>query len=430
MHILVCMTDALPRLIAEIANRMLAELDDLVDAMNAAVVDIAPGFDTDRAIVEEMSASNRANVLQVLNTVLTTPLGAPPREPPPEAFDVIRTVVRRGLDLDIVFQAYRRGQNVVWQRIMELAPVVAPSVPQLVELIERLAEVLFAYVDAVLLELVAEAQRLREQMLGGALALRTETVRLVLDGAPIDDRVATGRLGYELARRHTALVMWLDGPSSDDGELEAIATSLARAIGARPPLTITAGVRTMWAWLGTQGIPSVDALADAMRLAPKTMRVAVGPTLAGLAGFRASHAGALLVAQIVGDNVGGDRLVAFANVEPIAPAAADEPAAARFVADKLGALATDDERGERLRTTLRIYLAEADNASLTAERLHTHRNTILQRIGKATELLGDTPGNHRLAVMLALDLAHYVGPRVLIGPQAAIPRIPSAPQPR
>ncbi|TSD94250.1 PucR family transcriptional regulator [Skermania sp. ID1734] len=413
------MTDALPGLITEVANRMLVELDDLVAAMNIAEVDVAPALIADRAIAEEMTASNRANVLQVLNTVLDDPLHGRPRNPPPEAFDIVRTVVRRGGDLDVIFQSYRRGQNVVWHRMMQFTSVVAPPGPAQIAVIERFAEVIFAYVDAVLLELISEAQRLREEMLGGALARRTETVRLILDGAPIDERVATGRLGYELSRRHTALVVWLDGPGGDNGELEAVVTALARAVGARPPLTIAAGVRTMWAWLGTQNIPSVDTMAKEMRQAPARMRAAVGPTLPGLAGFRSSHADALLVAQIVGDNVGGDRLVTFADVEPIVPAARDEPAAARFVAGTLGAIAHDDERGERLRATLRIYLAEAENASVAAERLHTHRNTILQRVGKATELLGYPPGNRRLAVMLALDLAHFVGPRMLIGRPSA-----------
>ncbi|GAB90810.1 PucR family transcriptional regulator [Gordonia rhizosphera] len=409
------MSEAETQLIADLTARMLGELDDLVDAMNDAEAQIVPPLVADRAIAEEMSASNRANVEVVLKHVRDDPLGVGPAEPPPEAFDVVRTVVRRGLEMDVVFEAYRRGQTVVWQRFMELAPTVAPPGPELVAVIGRFAEVMFSYIDVVLIALVAEAQRLREEMLGGALARRTETVRLILDGAPIDERVASGRLGYELSRRHTALVMWLDGSAGDDGALESIATSMAQATGARPPLTIVAGVRTMWAWIASEGQPSMAALARAMRRAPATMRVAVGPTLTGLAGFRASHADALVVERIIGDNTGGERLVSFADVAPIVPIARDEQEAARFVADTLGALAADDERGERLRATLRVFLSEADNASLAAQRLHTHRNTVLQRVGKATELLGHPLGDRRLAVMTALEIAHLLGPKVLIG---------------
>lgn len=400
-------------LLAELASRMVAELDDLVTTMNAAEIEVAPGLAADRAIAEEVAASNRANVAQVLRSVLDDPENLELPGPPREAYDVVRTVVRRGLDLDVIFQSYRRGQTVVWQRFMQLAPLVAPYGPQLVEMIDRFAEVLFAYVDSVLVQLVAEAQRLREEMAGGALARRMETVRLILDGAPIDERVAAGRLGYELARRHTALVLWLDGTSGDDGELETVATALARSVHSRQPLTIAAGVRTLWAWIGSEGIPPRGALADVLGRAPAGIRAAAGPALFGQAGFRASHAAAMAAAQIVGDNPGGDRLVVSTDLEPILPLAGDDRAAARFVAETLGGLAVDDERGARLRHTLRTYLAEADSASATATRLHTHRNTVVQRVANATELLGYSLGERRLAVMTALEIAHFVGSRVL-----------------
>ncbi|MBU3067776.1 helix-turn-helix domain-containing protein [Nocardia sp. NEAU-G5] len=57
---------------------------------------------------------------------------------------------------------------------------------------------------------------------------------------------------------------------------------------------------------------------------------------------------------------------------------------------------------------MRIYLAEADHAPRTARRLHTHRNTVLQRVARATELLGYPPGERRLTVMLALELDRWV----------------------
>jgi hypothetical protein len=38
---------------------------------------------------------------------------------------------------------------------------------------------------------------------------------------------------------------------------------------------------------------------------------------------------------------------------------------------------------------------------------------VLQRVARATELLGRPPGERRLATELALELAHQIGPRVL-----------------
>ena len=71
----------------------------------------------------------------------------------------------------------------------------------------------------------------------------------------------------------------------------------------------------------------------------------------------------------------------------------DIPRAAEFVRATLGPLADENPRAARLRETLRVYLEEAEHAPRAAARLHTHRNTVLQRVGRATELLGYRPGD-------------------------------------
>ena len=81
-----------------------------------------------------------------------------------------------------------------------------------------------------------------------------------------------------------------------------------------------------------------------------------------------------------------------------------EPRALDFVARTLGPLAADTRQAARLRETLRVFLEEAEHAPRAAQRLHAHRNTVLQRVRKATELLGHAPGDRRLAVELALEL--------------------------
>ena len=100
----------------------------------------------------------------------------------------------------------------------------------------------------------------------------------------------------------------------------------------------------------------------------------------------------------------------LAELEVTALAAHDPRRAAEFVASTLGPLAEDDTAAARLRETLRVYLEEADNAPHAAARLYTHRNTILKRIARATELLGYPPGERRLAVELALELRRHLPP--------------------
>lgn len=438
-------------LIANVADLMLADLDDLGAEMDAAVVLLIPEFGADAAILQEVSASNRANAERILTVLARRDDRRVTTDVPPEALDIVRTVVRRGVDLDGLFQAYRRGQNVAWKRVMAAAAQVIPPGPLLMEVLEVSSGLLFDYVDEVIARVLDEAQREREEVLGGALARRIETVRLILDGAPIDRRRAGERLGYDLDRRHTALVLWTeaggsgkrDGPAGDRGSaggepggrggaagdrgdegahgaLESAAGLLAHAAGAHRPLIFPAATSALWAWLGTRTEPEPAALHAAMASAHPRVRVAVGPTRAGITGFRRSHEAALTVQRLLAGQSGGERLAFHQDLEVTALAAHDQARAAEFVAATLGPLAADTPSAARLRETLRVFLDEADNAPRTAERLHTHRNTVLQRVARATELLGRHPGERRLALELALELAHRIGPRVLTRSDAAI----------
>jgi DNA-binding PucR family transcriptional regulator len=155
-----------------------------------------------------------------------------------------------------------------------------------------------------------------------------------------------------------------------------------------------------------------------MASAHPRVRVAVGPTRAGITGFRRSHEAALTVQGLLAGQSGAERLAFHQDLEVTALAAHDRARAAEFVAATLGPLAEDTVSAARLRETLRVFLDEADNAPRTAERLHTHRNTVLQRVARATELLGRPPGERRLALELALELAHRIGPRALTRPAA------------
>jgi len=403
-------------LLGDVAELMLGDLDELSDEMDAAIVEAVPALGADAAIAAEMSASTRANVRRLLTALARRDGRPPPDDVPPEALDIARTVVRRGVDLDVIFQSYRRGQNVAWQRWLGYVARVAPPGPELMQILETSSEVMFGYVDQAVARVLTEAQREREEVLGGALARRTEAVRLILDGAPIDRRTASERLGYELARRHTALVLWIEPAGDVQGALESAATLLARAAGAHRPLTLPAGTSTLWAWLGTDADPAPEAMRDAIAHARPNVRVAAGPTRAGIIGFRRSHAAALDVQRLLTGNAGGERLALFRELEVTALAARDPDRAAEFVTARLGPLAADEPGAARLRETLRVFLDEAENAPRAAERLHTHRNTVLQRVARATELLGHRPGERRLELELALELAHHLGPRMLTRP--------------
>jgi DNA-binding PucR family transcriptional regulator len=400
-------------LLGDVADDVLAGLDQLSAEMDAAVLQDAPVLGADAALAAEVSASNRANVRRLLTAIARRDGRPPPADVPAEALDVARTTVRRGIeDPRVMFQAYRTGQLVAWQRWLEAVARVVPAA-ELMAVMEVSSQVIFRYVDSAIGQVLAEAQREREELLGGALARRTEMVRLILDGAPIDRARAGERLGYELARRHTALVVWAEPGGAVHGALESAATLLATAVGARRPLLMPAGVSTLWAWIGTDADPDPSVLRDAMAAAEPNVRAAVGPTRAGITGFRRSHDAAAAIQGLLAGHGGSERLAYYRELEVTALAAQDRDRASEFVATTLGPLAEDSTTAARLRDTLRVFLDMADNAPRAAARLHMHRNTVLQRVARATELLGHPPGERRLELALALELAHQLGPSVL-----------------
>ena len=44
-----------------------------------------------------------------------------------------------------------------------------------------------------------------------------------------------------------------------------------------------------------------------------------------------------------------------------------------------------------------------------------HRNTVLHRVARAEELLGHPVADRRLALAVALELSHRLGPRAVAG---------------
>ena len=392
----------------EIADRVEAELDDVIAEMDRDMAGAISAFAADPSFAAEASASSRANIRRYL-TVARRADDPPPPDVPPEAYDFARTVVRRGIDTGVIYEGYRLGQQTFWRRWMRVAREVAPG-PELADVLEDSLDLLSRYVGGVLGGVLAEIDREREQVLGGALARRAETIRLILDGAPLDAASATTRLGHALDGHHTALVLWIDATEPRPGALEDAALAVARAVGARRPLTLAAGATTLWAWLGSRGPLDAGGLTAGAGDTDPAVRIAVGPTLPGVTGFRRSHAAAVAIQRLLARNADCDRIATYAELEITTLAAQDEQRAAEFVAATLGPLADETPAAVRLRDTLRVYLDEAENAPRAAARLHTHRNTVLQRVARATELLGHAPGERRLAVELALELRRWVRP--------------------
>jgi DNA-binding PucR family transcriptional regulator len=394
-------------LIRATAVRLLERPAALFDDVDAAVLATAPeGLVGDPALSAGVGTTNRANLVHWATANIEHP-GAP--VPPllsPETLDLARDVVRRGLD-DTSLNGYRVGQNVAWRYWMDTAFELAPDPDDLRAMLDVTSRSIAAFVDETLAAIHAQIERERAQLTRGTHAERLEVVNLILEGAPITAERASGRLRYELARRHTAAILWCDAGTPDQGELERAADALARAAGARRPFSVVASATSLWAWFAGDGDPDVEALRVVIAAAPG-VRVALGATAAGIDGFRRSHLDALAGQRLMHRMPSDLRLATYREIEVVALATHDEERASEFVARTLGDLAAADPA---LRETLRVHIREEFSASRTAKALFTHRNTVLNRLRRATDLLPAPLAGRGLEVGLALEIVHWLGAR-------------------
>jgi DNA-binding PucR family transcriptional regulator len=375
----------------------LAEVDDatLGTAAMQAIAD-------DPVLAAATRRTNRANLLHWATHNVRDP-GAPvPPNLGAEPLAIARDLVRTGMQ-ESALQSYRTGQNAAWLRWMAIAFELTSDPDELRELLDVTARSIAAFIDGTIAAISAQMAAERDELTRGTHAERREVVALVLNGAPISAQAASHRLGYELDQVHDAAVVWSDLPESDLSLLEHAAEAITRALGGKRRLTVVASAAALWVWVARGRERDLDQLRVAIGPLPG-VRVAIGSRGRGVEGFRRSHFDALGAQRLLARVGSADRVVTFDDVRLASLVTHDPEAAGQFVADTLGALATAPAE---LRAALLTYLAEGCNASRAAELLHTHRNTLLRRLGRAQELLPRPLDGSRLHVAVALDVLRW-----------------------
>jgi DNA-binding PucR family transcriptional regulator len=360
------------------------------------------GIAGDPALAAAVRRTNRDNLLHWAAANVRDPgqpvaanLGAEP-------LAIARDLVRRGFS-DSSLNTYRTGQNAAWLRWMSIVFALTSDVDEIRETLDVSARSISAFIDGTIAAIVAQMESERDELLRGSQAERREVVALVLDGAPIGQKAASERLGYPLDGVHHAAVVWSEAPDSDLGRLERAAEAVAHAFGSPKRLTVVASAATLWVWVPRGGEVDVDALRVAT--GPLAgVRVAIGSRGRGVEGFRRSHADALTTQRMLARVGPEHRVASFADVRLVSLVTQDADVAKQFVADTLGELAG---ASAELRTTLLTFLAEGSNASRAAEKLRTHRNTLLRRIARAEALLPRGLDGSRLHVAVALEVLRW-----------------------
>lgn len=256
-------------------------------------------------------------------------------------------------------------------------------------------------------------------------------MRALLSGEDPDADHASARLGFRLAQRHVAVVLWTDtagdaagevagvhplgAPDTDGGDdelglLERTAVRMANALGGGGILTVPAGSSALWAWLPLDS-DSVAAVAKTSKdVVTAPVRMALGMPATGTAGFRQSHHEAIAARQVV-ERAAAElgRVVSYAQVETAYLAGADAPAMRALIRRELGQLARPGSNSARLRETLLAYLRCHRSPEGAAAVLGVHKNTVRYRIQRIEELLGRRIDECGLRLELALECAAIYG---------------------
>jgi hypothetical protein len=411
------------RHVAGVANRLFERLAELSSALSRMLEDQIPDLHGDTALMELLATSVEANVHTVLHA-LRHDIAVERVEAPTAALEYARRLAQHGVPVNALVRAYRLGQRQMNE--VFFAELRAIDIPESVRVavLEAITGTLFEYIDWMSQQVVAIYEDERDRWLENQNSLRALRVREVLTAnKPIDVDAATTSIRYPLRWHHLGLVMWYpdEGTEVDQlGRLQRYLRELGESAGAgASPLFAAADRSCGWGWLpyraaAAQAVENVRKFTLARADSPS---VAIGTMASGVEGFRQSHReaktarGVALIAKRPEPTV-------IAATDPglaiMARLGGDVTGTREWVAAVLGDLAGDNENDERLRDTLRVFLACGSSYKVAAEELNLHFNSVKYRVGRAVARRGREISGDRLDVELALLACHWYGAAVLL----------------
>jgi DNA-binding PucR family transcriptional regulator len=379
----------------------------VAQAVDVAVAG-APEIASDPALRSDLLAMASDSLKSFLELLATG--GSEAAHVPPAGVAFARTLARRGLDVAVLLKVYRLGQSFFWHVTMDESERFIADPVLRNRVLTLMWERLNLWLEFLLDELSSAYDEERRRWLQGASSRRSEIIQLIVGGGEVDSDRASRQLGYELRRCHTAMILWADAHAPQEeviGRLERIAQMAARALGSSRAVTLPAGSREIWAWIGTTSPLDTRKIADAVPIQGHD-RVAIGRSGRDVSAFRQSHLEALAAQRIALADPQGPVCTPYDAVEVVALMSNDQRAMRALISHELAGLAADGPGLDALRATALAYL-RSGSATAAARELGTHKNTIRHRLERIEELLGHPIDERRLELHLALKLAEVFG---------------------
>jgi DNA-binding PucR family transcriptional regulator len=412
------------RWIAELATRLSDRQSEAVSVISASLREDIPEL-RDEAQIALFNASVEGNVATALDA-LQHHIPVDRVEAPTTALEHARRVAQQGIPLNVLIRMYRQGQRRFTHLVLGELKSIDIAAQARIAVVERITETLFAYVEWMSQQIVEVYEDERERWLETRNSTRAVRVQELLAGRrPVDvDSVITA-IRYPLRWHHVALILWYPagaGETDELGRMQRFVRELGEAAQTdATPLFIATDRSSGWAWLPFQSAPAgvlaaVRRFASGRRDSPSVM---IGSPAAGIEGFRLSHdqaEAARTVALARGDAMPTVLAITDPGLAAVAMVGGNVEQARRWVAEVLGDLATNTDNDERLRETLRVFLACDSRYKPAADELVVHFNTVKYRVGRALTRRGRPIAGDRLDVEMALLLCHWYGAAVLRQP--------------
>lgn len=397
----------LRRTAAELLGDVASYADDMLDYILERIPEA--GVDDDlRGLTLGSCSSNLEAALSMVRHGIDVSAATAPVT----ALEHARAMAARGYSVDVMLRFYRIGHAYFSERILAGIPDLVPDPALALAVVADLHRYAFAYVDRISSEVAAEYVAELDRIQNRVRAARTDAVRGLIAGDPIDLGRAEHTLSYRLTGWQTAFVCWTD---RDDADLARVGAAVGAHFGSRHPLLVPDGAQALWGWIATTSAPDLSA-EDLGRLAdqiPKMVRIAIGTSGQGAGGFRDSHDQAQRGRRVVELSGRGAPVTSYAEIALVDAMSGDLDLARAFVATELGALAVDGRREDEERQTLLAVLDAQGGLAAAAEELGLHRNTVLQRMRRGEERRGRRATERVAELHAALRLVDVLGLAVL-----------------
>jgi hypothetical protein len=386
----------------ELAEAILPDVETLIDRLLSAIFTDNPEW-TDYASVprDDLRDGCRDYLTRVLE-LLSGRVGELDH-----ADEVVGAIARhraeQGVPLEVMLRTFRLGGRIVWQALLERAEDTGVAPNDVLDagtatwtVIDELSSALSTSYRDSEQERVRHDEQRRNALIEDLLGRRA-------GDAGFAARVARE---LELPAKGGYLVIVADVRPDGTPALASPGTALD-ALGFRSVWQTKVDTR-----IGVVALEQRDADGVIARLRPLARgRAAVSPVVSGLSEAGSAYTLALIALSMVPPNT--TELVSFGDHYPEALLVRSPDLAQRLVARNLGGV-LDRPARERdvLLETLVVWLEEDRSTANAAVRLHCHRNTVLNRLNRITELIGRPLHGRAAYVELSLALSALDLPQI------------------